>query len=117
MMLCWSIAYRKKAVGVWAWAMLGLTLDLLMHTPLGQQMLSYAILGWLVARMGESLLTRQKIATFVQILILLSLFALSSIVIEWIMGTGVNWDILSRTLVGALITPILCRFLTTNGRY
>lgn len=117
-LLSWAITRPNIQVGVWGWAAFGLVADILMETSMGQQMLAYAVLGWVHLYWRNSLGNTpswQFIALYA--LVLLLILEGTSSIVDLFLGRNMHLDIASRTITGALITPLLCQLMSSRSRY
>ena len=116
--LCWITSRDKIKVGVWGWALLGLCMDYVSHTQPGQQMLSYAMLGWInIHWRASSSRTNEWITVIPRIWILMMILEITQLCSGWILTGSGSAYFLSYTLVGALLSPILCVLFSNNKRY
>ena len=115
-LLCWMIARPQIALGVWAWAIMGLFMDWLLYTPFGQQMLAYGVAGWSGLRAHNGLEFQRFDSMLMQALIVLTTLELCNMFIVWLIG-GAVFEFVRSITVGTIITLLLCRsIITTNKR-
>lgn len=96
----------------------GLWLDSLSMNPLGLSVLPLVLIGWLISRQRELLLSQQTFAQFMLGLVasagapLLALLLLLTSGRDPLVGWGTLWQLLVMTAVGGVATPLLFRFFS-----